>query len=71
MLQNGLKFDVNASLDFMPANKAWVNKTVVTGIETVKANEQNGDNTIYDLMGRKVTNPGRGIYIQNGKKVVY
>ena len=71
MLQNGLKFDVNASLDYMPANKAWVNKTVVTGIETVKANEQNGDNTIYDLMGRKVTNPGRGIYIQNGKKVVY
>lgn len=70
-LQSGLKFDVNASLDYMPANKAWVNKTVVTGIETVKANEQNGDNTIYDLMGRKVTNPGRGIYIQNGKKVVY
>ena len=70
-LQSGLKFDVNASLDYMPANKAWVNKTIITGIETVKADAQNGDNTIYDLMGRKVTNPGRGIYIQNGKKVVY
>lgn len=31
----------------------------------------NGDNTIYDLQGRKVTNVTRsGVYIVNGKKVV-
>jgi len=29
-----------------------------------------GDDTIYDLQGRRVDNPRRGIYIRNGKKVV-
>ena len=27
------------------------------------------DNEVYDLQGRKVSNPQRGIYIQGGKKV--
>lgn len=71
MLQDGLKFAVNNAFDKMPANKAWVKKTTTTGITTVSADGADGDNTIYDLMGRKVTNPGRGIYIQNGKKVVF
>ena len=31
-------------------------------------NEADGD--IYDLLGRKVENPGRGIYIKNNKKFV-
>ena len=31
-------------------------------------NEADGD--IYDLLGRKVENPGRGIYIRNKKKFV-
>ena len=29
------------------------------------------DSPIYDLTGRRVTNPTRGVYIQNGKKVMY
>ncbi len=29
----------------------------------------NGDAVIYDLMGRKVANPAKGLYIVNGKKV--
>lgn len=28
------------------------------------------DNTIYDLQGRRVQNPGTGIYIVNGKKIM-
>lgn len=39
-----------------------------TGIEGVTV-EQPKDDTIYDLMGRKVTNPSAGIYIRGGKKV--
>lgn len=32
---------------------------------------QNGNvETIYDLQGRKVANPTKGIYIINGKKVL-
>ncbi len=29
------------------------------------------DNVIYDIAGRKVENPGKGIYIKGGKKVVH
>lgn len=43
--------------------------TGVTGIENVKG--ENGNvKTIYDLQGRKVENPTKGIYIINGKKVL-
>ena len=40
-----------------------------TAINEIK--EQNVENgTIYDLAGRKVTAPTKGIYIKNGKKVI-
>ena len=29
-----------------------------------------GDNVIYNLNGMRVKNTGKGIYIQNGKKVI-
>ena len=68
-LQGGLNFAVDNNADYMPANKAWADKTKPTAITTVGTDAQ-GDNTIYDLMGRKVVNPTHGIYIQNGKKIV-
>ena len=40
-----------------------------TGIDAVDS-ILSTDNTIYDLQGRKVMNPTKGIFIQNGKKVV-
>lgn len=46
---------------------------VVTGIETVKANAETlrpSDDTWYDLSGRKVTAMQKGIYINNGKKII-
>lgn len=69
-LQDGLTFAVDNNADYMPANKAWADKTKPTAITTVGTDAQ-GDNTIYDLMGRKVMNPTHGIYIKGGKKVVY
>ena len=41
----------------------------MTAIEVVE--EEKSENVLYDLQGRKVTNPGKGIYIKNGKKVIY
>lgn len=41
-----------------------------TGIEDNILNVNNSDATIYDLMGRKVLNPTKGLYINNGKKVI-
>lgn len=39
-----------------------------TGLENVKVEIVN-DNVYYDLSGRRVENPAKGIYIKNGKKV--
>ena len=37
----------------------------------VLKNAQENAGDIYDLTGRKVTSPEKGIYIVNGKKVLY
>ena len=41
----------------------------VTGIEMPKAETTNSDAEVYDLQGRQVANPTKGLYIVNGKKV--
>ena len=41
-----------------------------TGIAEIQNSESRIQNSIYDLQGRKVQKPGRGLYIVNGKKVV-
>ena len=43
---------------------------VPTGITAPVYNEVQADGPIYDLSGRVVRNPQRGIYIQNGKKII-
>ncbi len=50
---------------------SWVQEcvSVYTGINTIQAPAATS-NTIYDLSGRRVTNPAKGVYIHNGKKVV-
>lgn len=43
-----------------------------TGIEETMNNAlEEGDGIIYDLSGRVVKNPQRGIYIRNGKKIIF
>lgn len=39
-----------------------------TGIEHVKTDEEQTDGPIYDLQGRRIQRPSKGIYIQNGQK---
>ena len=41
-----------------------------TGISKINNSQLTIDNEVYDLQGRKVTNPACGLYIMNGKKVV-
>ena len=41
-----------------------------TGIVQMRNEELEMRNEIYDLQGRKVQNPGKGLYIVNGKKVI-
>ena len=50
--------------------------TVVTGIskglgvEEIQGNGSEADGPVYDLSGRRVENPVKGLYIKNGKKMV-
>ena len=40
-----------------------------TGIEIPTVEDVNADAVVYDLQGRRVVNPTKGLYIVNGKKV--
>ena len=42
--------------------------SATTSIEAVRMHKP-ADNVYYDLYGRRVSHPGKGIYIQNGRKV--
>ena len=43
------------------------NPTAIEEVETESGNVKG----IYDLQGRRVTNPAKGIYIINGKKMIF
>ena len=41
-----------------------------THVDGIDAEVQGSDEPIYDLSGRRVENPTRGIYLQNNKKII-
>ena len=43
---------------------------VTTGIGMYNVDNNDGNDKVYDLLGRRVTKPANGIYIVNGKKVI-
>jgi hypothetical protein len=43
----------------------------VTGIKAIDNGQWTIDNVVYDLQGRRVSNPTKGLYIVNGKKVIF
>ena len=61
-------YDYLSSLDEAGARISIVDEDV-TGIANVKTLSV-GSSDFYDLQGRKVENPGKGLYINNGRKVV-
>lgn len=73
---SGESFDIHESLTYSQkagSMKAPVNLTSegATAIETVRTATTTSDKAIYDLNGRRVERPAKGIYIVNGKKVVF
>lgn len=66
-----------ASLDDIVLSDKWGNDVKVlphlsTAIETVSPARQSvKQEGIYDLLGRRVARPSKGVYIKNGKKVCY
>lgn len=67
----GLKLSTSGP-DFAPAKELIFNfdDATTTRINNVQPVAEKKNDVIYDLQGRRVTNPSRGIYIVNGKKVV-
>ena len=51
-------------------NVDWGDGETTQITTTNYTNDTNYDGSVYDLQGRKVSNPTKGIYIVNGKKVV-
>lgn len=43
----------------------------VTGVKNMEHGTWNMKHSFYDLLGRKIQNPSKGVYIINGKKVVH
>lgn len=81
--QNGKVSFMNYTVTAIPAFRAYlpknengtsvmavkIAKNPPTGIQDIVTEEQK-DKPIYNLMGQKVLHPQKGIYIQNGKKIV-
>ena len=69
---------------YLPANKAYLKvdssapdvlkimteEEYITGIEQITASTTDGTKVIYDLQGRRVQAPSKGLYIVNGKKMI-
>ena len=76
---NGVGFYKLSTSGTIGANKAYLQTTSgarefflfdeATGIEMPTAEDVNADAVFYDLQGRRVQNPTKGLYIVNGKKV--
>lgn len=60
--------NVLASLETAASNAKMVFRGETTGIKGVTVETANDD--MYDLQGRRIVNPDKGVYIKNGKKVV-
>lgn len=60
--------DVLASLENAASNAKMVFRGETTDIKDVTVETANDD--MYDLQGRRIVNPYKGVFIKNGKKVV-
>ncbi len=59
---------IDIDLDGLQVHVTFGSDDFPTGIKKVENSRQN--EAIYDLSGRRVSNPTKGIYIVNGKKVL-
>jgi len=79
---NGVGFYKLSSTGTIGANKAYLTYSSgaapsffgfdgnTTGIDATLVNSEKVNSVVYDLQGRRVAQPAKGLYIVNGKKVV-
>ena len=75
---------VKSDISYLPANKCYLpvsssapatlkivtEEEYAAGIETITISDAERGGSYYNLHGNKVTNPTKGLYIHNGKKVI-
>ncbi len=74
--QTGESFDIDQRLSYSLSagtmkSPVRLSAPVVTGIDSISNDATDNDSVIYDLNGRRVVRPTKGIYIVNGKKLVF
>ena len=74
--ENGAAFQIDAHRAWLAVPQTVASApgypfiTPVTGISTTLAGNNNAGAVIYDLQGRRISTPAKGIYIKNNKKVI-
>ena len=69
-------FSVDAQFCFEVGDKQYVfyaklvSEAIYAGIANVSKDNRSAKGIVYDLSGRKVSQPSRGLYVRNGKKFV-
>lgn len=73
---NTNEFTVGANTAYLPANFAGARSFFgfddeeTTGIADVREKTEDGRSNFFDLQGRRVAQPTKGLYIVNGRKIV-
>lgn len=84
--KGGVKFAPSSGSGTLAANRAYLqlptpagsareyvlsfNDDELTGIKAVESSKEKGADVCYDLSGRRVAQPTKGLYIMNGKKYI-
>lgn len=76
-VENGVKYTLTfvptATIGDRQVNGSTVSSNTTfdytTAIDSIEADASTDAETTYDLQGRRVNNPARGIYIRNGRKI--
>lgn len=69
-------FVPHSAMDLYKSSEPWgkfwnINDLETTGIDNIKTEKDLSKNHIYSINGTKVIAPSKGIYIINGKKIIY
>ncbi len=73
IMRKASKFGGSSSATYAPTIRFFDgDENGATGIDSVNGSEvtANGSSAYYDLQGRKVEQPKKGLYIRNGRKVI-
>ena len=64
--------DANSCIIFGGVEIEYMSETIETAIESINTTSPiKGDGKIYNLQGQRVNSPSKGVFIINGKKVVF